>query len=294
MPWAFSGTCSFLLMARQRTPAQDFLTPSPCGPSMGFCASCSALKFHTEYWESGQFSGKRVPRFYSQRPDCGPGPSSGPDSSFHKCRNTAPQRVDGCGEELGLGLSHGHSAISVWISLPLDASLNKHCSSLLDFLIDPCFSTWSHTSSAPLHVFRTQGWLHNVWGPAGAGKSTSPFFGPAAPGIATLVPGYPGPLDDTIRLSPGVLTAVVPTPTLPACTKAGQVNSRAWPTNTLGRGQQPFWGWDGRRGADKAQELGLGVWKADLTWAEAPCFLWLYLSVINERPISLTLNRRWS
>lgn len=83
-------------------------------------------------------------------------------------------------EGLGLGLSHGHSAISVWISLPLDAFLNKHCSSLLDFLLDPCFSTWSHTSSVPLHVFRTQGWLHNVWAQQGQGKSISPFFGPGA------------------------------------------------------------------------------------------------------------------
>lgn len=149
---------------------------------------------------------------------------------------TLPHRELMAVEGLGFGLSRGHSAITVWISLSLDTSLNKHCSSLLD----SCFSTCSHTSSAPLYIFRTQGWLHNEWAQQRQEKSISPFFGPAAPVIVTLVPGHPGSLDDTTELSPGVSTAVVPTPTHPACTQARQVNSRAWPTNMLGRGQQPF------------------------------------------------------
>lgn len=67
------------------------------------------------------------------------------------------------------------SARAEWVFLPFEMSLNTVPPSQISPLAS-CFSTWAPTLSTPLHLLRIQGWLYNVWGPAGRGEVHFPFL----------------------------------------------------------------------------------------------------------------------
>lgn len=172
--------------------------------------------------------------------------------------------------QLGLGLSHLRSALSGWISCPLRLPYINTVPPSWVSLWSLAFPLITHTECSLTHN-QSSRWLHNGWGPAQSGEVYLPFLWASRPkdcDLGARVPWVPrwrvgrGSMFRCVQTSLGLQARRADTPrpcetpqgclqlplmqfpllqpSLPA-PRLGQSNSRAWPTNMLGRGPQLFW-----------------------------------------------------